>query len=185
MSSDQKLGDACKFFGMKNIEAPVTIVGSRQLPGALVSIDDRFNLVHDLIGFVEFWKGFLWAFDNPLVGNRDEDLDRTMLKTALDKPEELLSAKLFLVIDKQLTKQCPLTICLLDGRWHSRPFATKHPNELELWIDMDLASDTLGLDDDDPMLVEDEMIDLGNFALTLNTEIIEYADIWRVCIATA
>ncbi len=168
---------------MKGVGAPVAIVGSRQLPGALVSIDDRFNLVLDLIGFVEFWNGLLWPFDDPLVGDGDEDLDRAMLETALDEPEEFLSAKFFLVIDKQLAKQCTLAACLLDWRWHPRPLASEHTHKLELRVDMYLAGDALGLDDDYPVLVEDEMVDLGDLALTLYAEIIEYADIRVVCVA--
>jgi len=77
-------------------------------------IDDAGDLIGDLVSLVQLGDGLLRAFDDALVGDRDECLDRAMLEAALDHAEEFLLAETLFVIDQQRPEQVALAFGLLD-----------------------------------------------------------------------
>ncbi len=127
-------------------------------------IDDAVDLIGDLVGLVQLRDRLLRSFDDALVGDRDERLDRAMLEAALDHAKELLLAEPLFVIDEQRTKKIALAFGLLDRRGHTRVLPPVGIDKLEVVVDVDFAGDALGFDDDQAVLVDDEVIDLGDLA---------------------
>ena len=89
------------------------------------------------------------------------------------------------MIDQELAEQVALATGLLDGRWHARAFPSRDAYELELLIDVHLAGHALRLDDDHPVLVQDQVVDLGKLALSFNAQIIAHANIGIVGVSPA
>ena len=82
------------------------------------------------------------------------------------------------MIIQQLAEQVSLKLRLPYRGMHAFAFCSRpHPHELPRPVNVDLAGDAFGLDDEHPVAVDDKVVDLGHLARSFEANVVKHKDV--------
>jgi len=180
MLLEQKVPEAIHFARGELVEA-VVIVGIKVQKAATAAMrcDSALNVLGDEICLADLGDVAI-AADDALIGDRDTDLDWTLREAALDHAKELPIAQSDLVRLEEPPQHIGLPPSLLNRGRHPDPLAAEDPYELSVGKDLDFTADALGLDDEEPVRVNNEMVHLGDLTVVLHSEVVKYQNLRAV-----
>lgn len=144
---------------------------------AAVALEALSNPLRNRVGLADFGHGISRAFDAARIGDGNEQPDRTTDESTLHEATEAGTAEPLLLIVEQSAKEFTLSARLLYGGGHARSTTAVDADKLALRVHADDAVRTLRFDDDHAEAVDDEVVDLGDFAASRDAKIVDDVDV--------